>query len=67
MTMATATRFGVAAVEMIAQGKLGHMAAVRGEEIISVPLEQAVARQKLVDPNGELVRVGRSIGICFGS
>ena len=61
------TRFGVAAVEMIAQGKLGHMAAVRGEEIISVPLEQAVARQKLVDPNGELVRVGRSIGICFGS
>ena len=61
------TRFGVAAVEMIAQGKLGHMAAVRGEEIIAVPLEEAVARQKLVDPNGELVRVGRSIGICFGS
>lgn len=61
------TRFGVAAVEMIAQGKLGHMAAVRGEEIITVPLEQAVARQKLVDPNGELVRVGRSIGVCFGS
>ena len=43
------------------------MAAVRGEEIVSVPLEQAVARQKLVDPNGELVRVGRSIGVCFGS
>ena len=61
------TRLGVAAVEMIAQGKLGYMAAVRGEEIVSVPLEQAVARQKLVDSNGELVRVGRSIGVCFGS
>ncbi|HNF98804.1 MAG TPA: 6-phosphofructokinase, partial [Pseudomonadota bacterium] len=61
------TRFGVAAVEMIAQGKMGHMAAVKGEEIVAVPLEQAVARQKLVDPNGELVRVGRSIGVCFGA
>lgn len=60
------TRFGVAAVDMIAQEKFGYMAAVRGEEIISVPLEEAVSKQKVVDPDGELVRVGRSIGVCFG-
>lgn len=61
------TRFGVASVEMIAEGKLGHMAAVRGEQIIAVPLQEAVAKQKRVDPNGELVRVGRAIGVCFGA
>lgn len=61
------TRFGVAAVELIAQGKLGHMVALRGSEIVAVSLEAACAQQKLVDPDGELVRVGRSIGVSFGA
>ncbi|MFO0577531.1 MAG: ATP-dependent 6-phosphofructokinase [Polyangia bacterium] len=61
------TRFGVAAVELIAQGKLGHMVALRGAEIVAVSLEAACAQQKLVDPDGELVRVGRSIGVSFGA
>jgi 6-phosphofructokinase 1 len=61
------TRFGVAAVELIARGKLGHMVALRGSEIVDVSLEAACAQQKLVDPDGELVRVGRSIGVSFGA
>lgn len=61
------TRFGVAAVELIAQGKLGHMVALRGADIVAVSLEAACAQQKLVDPDGELVRVGRSIGVSFGA
>jgi phosphofructokinase-like protein len=61
------TRFGVAAVELVAEGKVGQMVALRGSEIVSVTLEAACAQQKLVDPDGELVRVARSIGVSFGA
>jgi 6-phosphofructokinase 1 len=60
------TRFGAAAIELIAQGKFGHMAALRGGEIVAVPIQEAVGKLKLVDPNGELVRMARAIGVCFG-
>jgi len=43
-----ATRFGIKAVEMIKEGKIGQMASLRGTEIISVPLEEAVGRTKSV-------------------
>jgi 6-phosphofructokinase 1 len=61
------TRFGVAAVDLIAAGKFGHMVALRGTEIISVPLREACLQQKLVDPGCELVRSARAIGISFGA
>jgi len=43
-----ATRFGIKAVEMIKEGKIGQMASLRGTEIISVPLEEAVGKTKQV-------------------
>lgn len=61
-----ATRFGVAAVEMIARGEFGKMACLQQGCIRSVPLVEAVGRTKCVDPEGELVRMARAIGICFG-
>ena len=60
------TRFGVAAVELIAQGRFGEMVCLRDGEIRSVPIEQAVGVMKTVDPEGELVRTARAIGVCFG-
>ena len=59
-------RFGVAAVEMAARGEFGQMAALRGGAIVQVPLTEACAKMKTVDPQGELVHVARSIGISFG-
>ena len=61
-----ATRFGVAAVEMIARGEFGHMACLQQGCIRGVPIAEAVGRMKCVDPEGELVRMARAIGICFG-
>jgi 6-phosphofructokinase 1 len=61
-----ATRFGVAAVEMIARGEFGKMACLQQGSIRSVPIAEAVGRMKCVDPDGELVRMARAIGICFG-
>lgn len=60
------TRFGVAAVEMIAAGKYGHMAALRAPEIVAVPLVEAIARIRRVPVDGELVRTARALGTSFG-
>ena len=45
-----ATRFGIHAVEMVNRQEWGMMAALRGNQIVSVPLEEATAHLKLVDP-----------------
>ena len=60
------TRFGVRAVELVEAGQLDHMVALRNDEIVAVPLGDAVAQIKHVPPDGELVRAARSVGITFG-
>ncbi len=44
------TRFGVAAVDAVTAGDFGKMAALRGTEIELVPLDEALAEPKLLDP-----------------
>jgi 6-phosphofructokinase 1 len=61
-----ATRFGVAAVDLIAAGGFGMMVALRGGSIVSVDIAHAIGHLKSVDPKGELVRTARAIGIGFG-
>lgn len=60
------TRFGVKAAEMAAEGAWGQMAALHGQELVSVPLDEAVKQLKKVDPQGELVKAAQAVGICFG-
>jgi ATP-dependent phosphofructokinase / diphosphate-dependent phosphofructokinase len=45
-----ATRFGVHAIRAIADGAFGSMVALRGTEIVRVPLAEATAELKLVPP-----------------
>ncbi|HYW70962.1 MAG TPA: ATP-dependent 6-phosphofructokinase [Pyrinomonadaceae bacterium] len=44
-----ATRFGIKAYEMVRRGEWGCMAALRGTQIVSVPLEAAVGELKRLD------------------
>lgn len=60
------TRYGVAAVELINEGKFGNMVCLKGNDIAYESLENVIGKEKNVDPNGELVKVARSIGISFG-
>jgi 6-phosphofructokinase 1 len=60
------TRFGVVAVEMIAEGRFGHMAAFRPPEIVPVPLTEAVGGIRQVPVNGEMIRTTRALGISLG-
>jgi len=44
-----ATRFGVAAVGLIKQGRFGEMAALRGNQIAAVPLDEALSGEHKLD------------------
>lgn len=60
------TRFGVAAVELIANGGFGKMVCLRNARIECVNISDAIGQLKLVDPLGEMVRTARAVGISFG-
>ena len=45
-----ATRFGLDAADAVAEGDFGHMVALRGADIVRVPLSEGTAELKLVSP-----------------
>ncbi|MFC5996534.1 6-phosphofructokinase [Pseudonocardia hispaniensis] len=45
-----ATRFGLHAIDAVAQGTWGQMTALRGPDIVTVPLSEATKKLKVVDP-----------------
>ncbi|MCK5593526.1 6-phosphofructokinase, partial [Candidatus Bathyarchaeota archaeon] len=44
-----ATRFGIAAIDLVHQGQFGRMVVIQGNEIVSVPLKDVVGKRKTVD------------------
>jgi ATP-dependent phosphofructokinase / diphosphate-dependent phosphofructokinase len=60
------TRFGVAAVDLIAAGGFGKMVCLQQESIRAVNIADAVGKLKVVDPNGEMANAARAVGIAFG-
>lgn len=61
-----ATRFGVGAVRLIAEGKFGHMVSYLDYHVGGVPIAKAVSKLRTVQPDSETVASARSVGICFG-
>lgn len=61
-----ATRFGVAAVDLVLEDGWGRMVRLDCNRITSVPLAEAVAGQRFVDPDGDVVRTARRVGVEFG-
>ena len=45
-----ATRYGVEAVDALTRGETGVMVALRGTDVLTVPLADALAEPKLLDP-----------------
>jgi 6-phosphofructokinase 1 len=60
------TRYGVNAVELVNEGKFGMMVSLQGNCITAVSLEEAVGRLKTVEPDGELVKIAKSVDVSFG-
>jgi 6-phosphofructokinase 1 len=56
-----ATRFGLHAIEAVRDGDFGKMVALRGTDIVRVPIADAVARLKTVPPE-----LYEEVGVFFG-
>jgi 6-phosphofructokinase 1 len=54
-----ATRYGLGAIDMVHRGEFGQMSALRGNRIISIPLAEAIASNRVVDR--EILDVARGI------
>jgi 6-phosphofructokinase 1 len=61
-----AARFGGAAVEIVEQEKWGHMVALQSPHIVAIPIVEALAVPKRVDPMHDIVRTARATEISFG-
>jgi 6-phosphofructokinase 1 len=61
-----ATRFGGAAVEAVAAKKWGHMVALQSPHLVTVPIIDVLEKPKRVEPEHDVVRTARAVGISFG-
>ncbi len=59
-------RFGVKAVELIQQGKFGHMVSYQNYLVQEVSISAAVHRLRVVQPESQMVSTARAVGISFG-
>ena len=60
------TRFGVHAVELIAEGRFGEMVSYQNYQILGVAIADAVNRTKLIKPDSQMVLTCRAVGMSFG-
>ncbi len=61
-----ATRLGTACADYIHKEQYGNMVAVKGEEMILVPLKDVVGKIKLVPADHAWVKSAREVGTCMG-
>ena len=61
-----ASAFGIAAVDLIAEEKFDRMVTWQQPEVMTVPLEDAIAKYTAVEPHSTLVKMARGLGIGLG-
>jgi 6-phosphofructokinase 1 len=60
------TKFGTFAIELASKKKFGRMVSLRGNEISSVKIEDAIAKQKLVKHDTQAYVAAKAVGVSFG-
>lgn len=61
-----ASAFGVAAVDLCAQGRFGRMVAWQHRRVVDVPISEAIEGYQAVELDDTLVTTARGLGISFG-
>lgn len=61
-----ATSFGAKTAELIAKGDFGNMVAVRGTELVKVPLSKVAKGIRTIPRDHQLIQTAKSVGVCFG-
>ena len=62
-----ATKFGTNAIRLAIKREFGKMVALKGCEIKSVRIADAISRQKLVKPTDQGVLAASAVGVSFGT
>ncbi len=60
------SRFGAMAGELVKKGQFGNMVALRGTEIVAVPLGEVAGKLKSIPPDSQFLQQARSLGISLG-
>jgi hypothetical protein len=61
-----ATQHVAAVLRLVMRGGFGRMVALQNSAITDLPLEEALAVPKRVDPSGDGIKTARGLGINFG-
>jgi 6-phosphofructokinase 1 len=61
------SRFGSMAAHLVAQSAFGQMVALRGDEIVPVPISKAIAGQKFVPLDSDLINTAFGLGLSLGN
>jgi len=62
-----ASRYGSEAVHLVMKGKFGQMVSLKGRNIVSVSLEDAVGKLRTVPKGSPLIRLAKSLGVSMGN
>jgi len=60
------SRFGAMAGELVKKGQFGYMVALRGTEIVAVPLDEVAGKLKSIPADSQLLRHAKLLGISMG-
>ena len=61
-----ATRFGIEAAQLIKKQDFGNMVALVKNDIVKVPLKDIAGKLKYVNPDSQIVKEAKLLGISFG-
>jgi 6-phosphofructokinase 1 len=61
-----ATRFGAAAVRVLAQGRYGEVVVSREAQITTVSMAETAGKTRTVPVDHEMIQTARGLGIGFG-
>jgi 6-phosphofructokinase 1 len=61
-----ATKFGAMALQAVSEQRFGCMVSLQGRDVVTVRLEDAVRRQRLVPLDSQMIIAARAVGTCMG-
>lgn len=60
------SRFGAMAGELFEKGLFGNMVALKGPDIVAVPLSEVAGKLKTIPPDSQIIRQAKQLGISLG-
>ena len=60
------TRFSYKAMELVVAGKFNNMVALKGQDLVAVPIEKTMGKQRTVPVDHPLIAAAKAIGTSFG-